>query len=39
MIGMEVRDGYYIVEFLEDVLEFIGSDLREYGPFEKGDRA
>ena len=30
-------DDYIKIEFLEDVLEFVGIDLKKYGPYNKGD--
>jgi len=36
---MKVRDGYNIVEFTRGVPQFLGTDLREYGPFKEGDKA
>jgi DNA replication factor GINS len=33
------QSDYVKVEFLEDVEEFIGIDLKKFGPYNKGDMA
>jgi len=36
---LTVKEEYEIVKFNQDVPRFLGSDMREYGSFKKGDKA
>jgi len=33
------EENFELIEFTDDVEEFVGVDLNKYGPFKKGDRA